>query len=57
MLRQLQSPFPLPDDLTPREADALRAIAAGRTNAEIASELSISAVTVTDDHGLVTPRS
>ena len=37
---------PLPDDLTPREADVLRAIAAGRSNAEIATELFISEVTV-----------
>jgi DNA-binding NarL/FixJ family response regulator len=36
----------LPDDLTPREADVLRAIAAGRSNAEIATELFISEVTV-----------
>ncbi len=36
----------LPDDLTPREADVLRAIAGGRTNAEIATELYISEVTV-----------
>jgi DNA-binding NarL/FixJ family response regulator len=39
-------PAALPDDLTPREADVLRAIAAGRSNAEIATELFISAVTV-----------
>jgi DNA-binding NarL/FixJ family response regulator len=39
-------PASLPDDLTPREADVLRAIAAGRTNAEIAQELFISEVTV-----------
>jgi DNA-binding NarL/FixJ family response regulator len=36
----------LPDDLTPREADVLRAIAAGQSNAEIATELFISEVTV-----------
>jgi DNA-binding NarL/FixJ family response regulator len=36
----------LPDDLTPREADVLRAIAAGQTNAEIAAALFISEVTV-----------
>jgi DNA-binding NarL/FixJ family response regulator len=36
----------LPDDLTPREAEVLRAIAAGHTNAEIATELYISEVTV-----------
>jgi DNA-binding NarL/FixJ family response regulator len=40
------APDRLPDDLTPREADVLRAIAAGRTNAEIAADLYISAVTV-----------
>jgi DNA-binding NarL/FixJ family response regulator len=40
------APPPLPDDLTPREADVLRAIAAGQSNAEIASELFISEVTV-----------
>jgi DNA-binding NarL/FixJ family response regulator len=37
---------PLPDDLTPREADVLRAIAAGMTNTEVATELFISEVTV-----------
>jgi DNA-binding NarL/FixJ family response regulator len=36
----------LPDNLTPREADVLRAIAAGRSNGEIATELFISEVTV-----------
>ena len=36
----------LPNDLTPREADVLRAIAAGQSNAEIATELFISEVTV-----------
>ena len=40
------APEALPDDLTPREADVLRAIAAGRSNAEIATELFISEVTV-----------
>ena len=40
------APAPLPDDLTPREADVLRAIAAGQSNTEIATELFISEVTV-----------
>ncbi len=40
------TPASLPDDLTPREADVLRAIARGQTNAEIATELYISEVTV-----------
>ena len=37
---------PLPDDLTPREADVLRAIAAGQSNTEIATDLFISEATV-----------
>jgi DNA-binding NarL/FixJ family response regulator len=37
---------PLPDDLTPREADVLRAIAAGQSNGEIAEALFISEATV-----------
>ncbi len=36
----------LPDDLTPREADVLREIAAGHSNAEIGGKLFISEVTV-----------
>ncbi len=39
-------PAPLPDDLTPREADVLRAIAAGQSNTEIAMDLFISEATV-----------
>jgi DNA-binding NarL/FixJ family response regulator len=42
----MQAPAPLPDDLTPREADVLRAIAAGQSNAEVAEELFISEATV-----------
>jgi DNA-binding NarL/FixJ family response regulator len=39
-------PASLPDDMTPREADVLRAIAAGQSNTEIAAALFISEVTV-----------
>jgi DNA-binding NarL/FixJ family response regulator len=37
---------PLPDPLSPRELDVVRAVARGRTNAEIAAELFVSLSTV-----------
>jgi len=39
-------PGPLPDGLTEREAEVLRLIAAGRSNAEIGQELFVSEATV-----------
>jgi DNA-binding NarL/FixJ family response regulator len=41
-----EPPVELPDNLTPREADILRAIAAGLTNTDIAHDLYISEATV-----------
>jgi len=41
-----EGPIELPDNLTPREADILRAIASGLTNTDIARDLYISEATV-----------
>jgi DNA-binding NarL/FixJ family response regulator len=40
------SPAPLPDDLTPREAEVLTLLAAGATNSEIAERLVLSNHTI-----------
>jgi DNA-binding NarL/FixJ family response regulator len=40
------APRPLPDDLTPREAEVLRLIASGMSNTDIATRLFVSGATV-----------
>ncbi|WP_103384026.1 response regulator [Pseudonocardia dioxanivorans] len=49
LLRHLTTPAPrptLPEPLSPREIDVVRAVARGRTNAEIAADLFVSLSTV-----------
>jgi DNA-binding NarL/FixJ family response regulator len=46
LLKHLAARAALPDPLSPRELDVVRAVARGRTNAEIAAELFVSLSTV-----------
>jgi ATP/maltotriose-dependent transcriptional regulator MalT len=46
LVRDLNSPRPLPGGLTEREAQVLRLVTAGRTNREVAAELYLSEKTV-----------